>query len=756
MDPFKYREIVGTFTARIPDSDDSDQLPDRVPLNGYGTLRPNIRGTSVVFTEVGEFAVPRTRQVTFVDGELMVEVIDGESSILQPLFLEVTVDERANQEWSWTLTFDSLTIGEWGEEISHPALSFPVEDGDVPLELSTVATTVTRTANFVSRGVPGAGLQEITAANGEIVFSWDNGKSTSIDVPDAVPGPPGDEGAPGTPGDKGDPGEPGIPGLRGNPGEPGADGAPGVPGVKGDPGDVRFEGIDPGITVRTEDVQIGDRTVPASVSNTVMQNAYDPDYAWAVTDEDGRVALGVRSDGTVTGAESLASMPYDVVLLVGQSNMRGSGLPFIGRDEPLPGVDQFPAWDHADHGRIIPATDPLGYSGISSNPPYTGLAMPFAVKYRQENPGRRILLVPAARGATAFSTTSTYHWDWTQPDSGVDLAARAIQQTKDALTVAGSNARLAGILWHQGEGDLGIASQYAEKLDGLMNHFRAELDAPDVPVVVGQMSMDRALVSARLMVDAAHQQTPARLERSAFVPSPLGLHNPGDPTHFSTRALEILGGRFYDGLKRAEFNVSGTTPIGPENVRASRTGDGVNVTWDPAWARVTDYLVEWRAGSDAWSVTGVGHLLSVGTSATIEARADEVRVTSINDIGSSPAVVAPVDGSTQAISMDLSSIVHTDQGWNPEYGPVVTVSRYGPVVELTVESMQREGGTATGNYTVVDLPMGFRPSSNKYPQTWRDSMVYIRSTTGNVRITNPSGALDYFSVTYMTTDPMPQ
>src|SRR5690625_2722508 len=101
MDPFKYREVQALFTARLPDSADSDQLPDRVPLNGYGTLRPNIRGTSVVFTEVGEFAVPRTRQVAIVDGELLVEVIDGESSILQPLFLEVTVDERANQEWSW-------------------------------------------------------------------------------------------------------------------------------------------------------------------------------------------------------------------------------------------------------------------------------------------------------------------------------------------------------------------------------------------------------------------------------------------------------------------------------------------------------------------------------------------------------------------------------------------------------------------------------------------------------------------------------
>lgn len=188
MDPFKYREVQALFTARLPDSADSDQLPDRVPLNGYGTLRPNIRGTSVVFTEVGEFAVPRTRQVAFVDGELMVEVVDGESSILQPLFLEVTVDERANQQWSWTLTFDTLEIGERGGEISHPALSFPVEEGDGPLELSTVATTVTRTANFVTRGPRGYRVTEVSAANGELVFAWEDGRTDSIPMPEAVQG----------------------------------------------------------------------------------------------------------------------------------------------------------------------------------------------------------------------------------------------------------------------------------------------------------------------------------------------------------------------------------------------------------------------------------------------------------------------------------------------------------------------------------------------------------------------------------------
>lgn len=199
MDPFIYRECRATITARIPDTVDADLHPDRVLVQGRGTAHPQFQGGSVVFTEVGEYAIPQPVPVVIVDGELLVEVLAGDESVeTQPLFLPVTVDERANQNWSWRLVFDFLTLGEYGEEVSHPPLSFPVEAGDGPLEISTVATPVIKSSGFVTRGAPGAGLQEITAENGELVFQWDNGKSTTIEVPDNVPGPRGPEGPPGS------------------------------------------------------------------------------------------------------------------------------------------------------------------------------------------------------------------------------------------------------------------------------------------------------------------------------------------------------------------------------------------------------------------------------------------------------------------------------------------------------------------------------------------------------------------------------
>ena len=192
MEPFLYRECRATITARIPDTPDADQHPDRVLVQGRGTAHPQFQGGSVVFTEIGEYAIPQPIPVVIQDGELLVEVLAGDETVTtQPLFLPVTVDERANQNWSWRLVFDFLTLGEYGEEVKHPPLSFPVEAGDGPLEISTVATPVIKSQGFVTRGAPGPGLQEITAEDGELVFHWDNGNTAVVPVPDAVPGPPG-------------------------------------------------------------------------------------------------------------------------------------------------------------------------------------------------------------------------------------------------------------------------------------------------------------------------------------------------------------------------------------------------------------------------------------------------------------------------------------------------------------------------------------------------------------------------------------
>ena len=629
MDPFIYRECRATITARIPDTPDADAHPDRVLVQGRGTAHPQFQGGSVVFTEIGEYAIPQPVPVVIVDGELLVEVLAGDESVeTQPLYLPVTIDERANQNWSWRLVFDFLTLGEYGEEVSHPPLSFPVEAGDGPLEISTVATPVIKSQGFVTRGQRGRGITSITAESGVVTVEWEGGDDVEIPIPTAALATPTSDGLMSA-ADKAR--------MRHTPQEVATPTDWWLAETDEDGKISRAVDAEgrTWLTPHPDTPGIADTRVAGQI-----QHVATDDWVWAVADEAGQVALGVRTDGTTyTGGADSAPDPYDVVLVIGQSNARGAGSP-VPEPDPWAGIDQYPAANHAGAGTIVPAVDPL----LHQDPRLVGagFALPFARRYRQEHPDRKVLLVPSAYGATGFSTSAPAQggtWDWTAPDDGTNLAVNAVRQTQDALTAAGSGARLAGILWHQGEGDGSIAADYHLYLDGLIAWLRDQLDAPDVPFVVGQMSPDRQGGGNGVTIDAAHQMTPARVERTAFAPTPAGLHNYGDATHLATRGLQKVGLNFFDALERAEFNTYGGGPIGVEDLRARRSGDTVTVEWGPAWCRVTEYRVEWRTSGGAWATTGVTHSPSLATSATVSAtEAVEVRVITVNETGESTPV----------------------------------------------------------------------------------------------------------------------
>lgn len=197
---YKYREVRGTFTALTPDTTDADEHPNIVPLSGSVVLTPIYKDGGISFSESGHFDQPQPKPAAIdPDGILRSVVTDPATGAIsrQPLFLPVTVDERANQEWTYEASFPEVVRTDTGELVNIPTKRFAVEPGDGPLNLVAVATTK-HPGMTITKGAPGAGLLDIAAANGEIVFSWDNGKSTTIEVPDNVPGPRGPEGPPGS------------------------------------------------------------------------------------------------------------------------------------------------------------------------------------------------------------------------------------------------------------------------------------------------------------------------------------------------------------------------------------------------------------------------------------------------------------------------------------------------------------------------------------------------------------------------------
>ncbi|WP_159151191.1 sialate O-acetylesterase [Enterococcus gallinarum] len=151
-------------------------------------------------------------------------------------------------------------------------------------------------------------------------------------------------------------------------------------------------------------------------------------------------------------------------LMIGQSNMAGRG--FI-QDVP-------PIYNEkikmSRNGRWQMMTEPINYdrpvSGIS-------LAGSFADAWCHENPEETIGLIPCAEGG---STLDEWHVDQA-------LFRHAITEAKFAM----ENSELTGILWHQGESDSmnGKYKVYYQKLLSIMKAFREELNAPNIPIIIG-------------------------------------------------------------------------------------------------------------------------------------------------------------------------------------------------------------------------------------------------------------------------------
>jgi hypothetical protein len=58
------------------------------------------------------------------------------------------------------------------------------------------------------------------------------------------------------------------------------------------------------------------------------------------------------------------------------------------------------------------------------------------------------------------------------------------------ITILSCN--LKGIVWHQGESDASKYDNYAAKIIALIKAFLVDFKMPDLPVIVGQLSEDKA------------------------------------------------------------------------------------------------------------------------------------------------------------------------------------------------------------------------------------------------------------------------
>ena len=232
---------------------------------------------------------------------------------------------------------------------------------------------------------------------------------------------------------------------------------------------------------------------------------------------------------------------FHLFLLVGQSNMAGRGVVTPADQAPLPRILML-----NKAGEWVPAIDPMHFDKPVAG---VGLGRSFAAVIAAANPGVTIGLIPCAVGGSPIDTwkpgvlykeTNSYPWDDTMRRAKLALEAGTFK----------------GILWHQGESDTNtpeLARAYAPKLRDVVERLRAELKAPNVPFVLGQLGRfeGRPWNESQILVDQAHRDLPKLVGHAAFV-SAEGLKDKGDKIHFDADSYRELGRRYAEAFLKLE------------------------------------------------------------------------------------------------------------------------------------------------------------------------------------------------------------
>ena len=213
-----------------------------------------------------------------------------------------------------------------------------------------------------------------------------------------------------------------------------------------------------------------------------------------------------------------------IFLLIGQSNMAGRGMVEAPDKVPHPRVFMLTkdlAW--------VPAVDPLHFDKPERIG--TGLGKTFGAELAEADPAAVIGLVPAAYGGSALD-------EWTP---GSPHYVNAVARAKEAM----KHGRLAGILWHQGESDRAPdkVATYPARFAKFITQLRADLGAPDVPVVVGEIGR---FCPNEGPINEAIRRLPGLVPHCALVTTEGLAGRPEQPEvlHFVTPAFRELGRRY--------------------------------------------------------------------------------------------------------------------------------------------------------------------------------------------------------------------
>lgn len=229
---------------------------------------------------------------------------------------------------------------------------------------------------------------------------------------------------------------------------------------------------------------------------------------------------------------------FHLFLLAGQSNMAGRGR--VTEEDTLPhprvlALNKQNQW--------VPAVDPIHFDKPVAG---VGIGRTFAMRLADRDPSITIGLIPCAAGGSPISS-------WEPGGRHAQTNSRPYDDAVKRTRIAMRQGTLKGILWHQGESDSRdeLAAVYAQKLHRLIERFRTEFDAPELPFLAGQMGRfpDRPWDDAREAVNSVHESLPQEVKYTAFVPSS-GFSHKGDKVHFDSKSLREFAVRYTEAYLR--------------------------------------------------------------------------------------------------------------------------------------------------------------------------------------------------------------
>lgn len=227
---------------------------------------------------------------------------------------------------------------------------------------------------------------------------------------------------------------------------------------------------------------------------------------------------------------------FKIVLLAGQSNMAGRGIPTDADKVAHPRVVMMDK-----DGNWVPCTDPIHFD---KNGAGVGPGKTFAEALAETDPSITVGVVPCAVGGTSVA-----QWvpgaEWTLYNGTVrHLHDEAVARAKKAM----ERGTLAAILWHQGESDCMRRNGYVyqARFPLVIEGFRRELGAEGVPFICGGLFPEQAdSWFGKIQCNTQRWACEYAYGPGKFVPCPEDCKRNDDNIHFTRDSQVEFGKRYF-------------------------------------------------------------------------------------------------------------------------------------------------------------------------------------------------------------------